>query len=204
MIDLCVVNYKTPKHLDRLIRVLVSDINENPPWKLYIADNGNDTESKKLLDKVGGIAEKIDNNENIGYSNACNKLASYGDSEYLALLNADIWMNTESVLAIEKSISEDPEIGILGPKQMDEHHRIVHAGIVGTNEAPRHRGWKSLDPQDILFKDKIDCVTVSGSVYVVRREVWESLTDCSTYRNEEVVKCNDGYTGAFLPTPHYY
>jgi len=199
MIDLCVVNYKTPKHLERLLRVLVSDAVESPPWKLYIADNGEDSESRKVLESIGGIAQSIDMNKNIGYSAACNQLASRGNSEYLALLNADIWMNTASVKALEESISADDTIGVLGPKQLDEHRRIVHAGIIGTNEAPKHRGWKIPDLQDIMFKDKIECVTVSGSVYVVRRSAWEKLAN-----DKEYLELFPEAKGAFLPTPHYY
>jgi hypothetical protein len=55
------------------------------------------------------------------------------------------------------------------------------------------------DPNDTLFKDRVECVTVSGSAYFIRREVWNTLTCNSKYR-----KLYPNAIGAFLPTPHYY
>jgi GT2 family glycosyltransferase len=203
MMDLCIVNYKTPKHLERLINVLISDVEDFPPWKLYIANNGDDQESYDILEAVSSMVEKLEHNPNIGYSAACNQLASYGDSEFLALLNADVWMKTRDIARIEEIMKSDESIAVLGPKQMNERSEIVHAGIVGSNTKPVHRGWKSHDRSDEFFKDTVDCVTVSGSAYFVRRSIWEEMNNCSVYRNS-ILEENDSSAGPFLPTPHYY
>jgi hypothetical protein len=82
---------------------------------------------------------------------------------------------------------------------MDENYRITHAGIVGTNTHPSHRGWREYDPLDNLFKDRVNCITVSGSAYFIRRYVWDALTNNTKYR-----EMYPDAIGAFLPTPHYY
>jgi len=196
MIDLCVVNYKTPKHLNRLLETLCR---REGNWKLYIADNGGDEESARVINKHAEFIEHAVFNENIGYSAACNQLASMGDSKYLSLLNADVWMRPEHVEAIEEVLESDESIAILGPKQMNERNEIVHAGIIGTNTHPAHRGWRVVDHQDTMFKDRIDCVTVSGSAYFVRRDVWEKLGADPEYRD-----LFPDALGPFLLTPHYY
>jgi GT2 family glycosyltransferase len=197
-IDLCVVNYKTPKHLNRFLESLTGSRRQRD-WNLFIADNGGDDESLAVIDAYKDEIAHVDLNENIGYSAACNLLASHGKAKYLALLNADVWMRDEHLEAIEAIMDADETIAILGPKQRNERGEIVHGGIVGSNTRPVHRGWRKSDQEDILFKDQIDCVTVSGSAYFVRRDVWEELGNDPEYKD-----LFPDALGPFLPTPHYY
>jgi hypothetical protein len=108
-------------------------------------------------------------------------------------------MTSSDVYKIQQIFDENPEIHILGPKQRDEQGYITHAGIIGTNTEPKHRAWREPDPQDTAYRDRIECVTVSGSAYFVRREVWDALTNNEKYR-----EIYPDAIGAFLPTPHYY
>jgi glycosyltransferase involved in cell wall biosynthesis len=181
---------------------------EDRPWNLYIADNGGDEDSKDVIEAFSkdGWVDSVFFNENIGYSAACNQLASAGDSPYLALLNSDIWMTTQQCMKVIEPMVEDNSIAAIGPKQINERSEIVHAGIIGTNERPKHRGWKVSDPKDELFKDVIDCVTISGSAYYVRRSIWDELGQCSKYKEvvNEIAGEEYPFYGPFLPTPHYY
>lgn len=202
MIDLCVVNYNTRPLLNRFIDCLHHDLHEvEKNWNLYVADNGSRDDSVKWL-KYNFSRYKIKKfyeNENVGYSAACNQLASNGTGEIIALLNSDVWITSMDLVKIEKIFKENNDIHILGPKQRDELGHITHAGIVGTNTEPRHRGWREHDPNDTLYKDRVNCVTVSGSAYFIRRTVWDSLTNDEQYR-----EMFPDAKGAFLPTPHYY
>lgn len=202
MIDLCVINYNTRPLLERLLNTLHSDIDNVPrSWNLHIADNGSSDDTVHWLMQNGNkyqITTAI-SNENIGYSAACNQLAANSGAEVIALLNADVWFTSEDIFKINNIFEENPDIHILGPKQRDENGFITHAGIVGTNTKPGHRGWRQHDPNDELFRDRIDCVTISGSAYFIRREVWDALSN-----NEKYLEIYPNSTGAFLPTPHYY
>jgi len=206
MIDLCVVNYNTRKLLQRFLDTLHSDI-ESPNgalaknWNLYITDNDSSD------DFIPWIRENEDNylidrlylRENIGYSAAINMMASKSSAEIIGILNGDVWMTTKDCRKIQNIFNENPDIDILGPKQRDENGFITHAGIIGTNTSPKHRGWREYDPDDSLYKDRIPCVTVSGSAYFIRRSVWNAMTNNPKYR-----ELYPNAIGAFLPTPHYY
>lgn len=202
MIDLCVVNYNTRPLLNRFLDCLHNDLHANEKvWNLYIADNDSRDDSAEWL-KYNSERYKINkvyNNNNIGYSAACNQLAKDGEADIICLLNADVWLSSESLVNIQNIFNNNPDIHILGPKQRDENGYITHAGIVGTNTQPRHRGWREHDPADTLYKDRVQCVTVSGSAYFIRREVWNALTNHSGYK-----EMHPDADGAFLPTPHYY
>lgn len=202
MIDLCVVNYNTRNLLERLLDSVHFDLNEGSNvWNLYIADNGSSDNSLEWLHGVDGQYKinSIFMNENIGYSAACNQLARESSSEIIGLLNSDVWFTSNDIKKIDDIFQSNKDIHILGPKQRDENGYITHAGIVGTNTNPKHRGWKEHDPNDVLYRDMIECVTISGSAYFIRREVWDALAT-----NKRYLEMFPTATGAFLPTPHYY
>ena len=202
MLDLCIVNYNTRPLLQRLLDNLHNGLtDENKLWKLYIADNESTDDTINWF-RENDQKYKIDRifyNKNIGYSAACNQLASKGSSDIIGLLNADVWLTNEDVTKICKIFNYEKDIHILGPKQRDEYGLIRHAGIVGTNTKPTHRGWMEPDPSDSLYRDRIPCITVSGSAYFIRRSVWNALMNNSQYR-----ELYPDAKGAFLPTPHYY
>lgn len=202
MIDLCVVNYNTKPLLERFLNTLHADFTTSGKvWNLNICDNGSTDGSFEWLE------ENKDNyyiangwkKANIGYSAACNFMASSTYGDVIGLLNADVWLTSQDLIDIDNIFQSNPDIHILGPKQRDEKGYITHAGIVGSNTAPAHRGWRQLDVEDVLYRDRVECVTVSGSAYFVRRSVWEALTNDEEYR-----KMYPEAIGAFLPTPHYY
>jgi GT2 family glycosyltransferase len=206
MIDLCVVNYNTRTLLQRFLDTLHSDLQVPngalvKNWNLYITDNDSTDDFVPWIRENEEIynIDKIYLRKNIGYSAAVNMMASKSSADIIGILNGDVWMTSNDCLKIENIFKDNPDIHILGPKQRDEDGRITHAGIIGTNLSPKHRGWRELDPDDNLYRDRIDCVTVSGSAYFIRREVWDAMTNNEKYR-----EIYPDAVGAFLPTPHYY
>jgi GT2 family glycosyltransferase len=200
MIDLCIINYNTRPLLQRFLNSLHFDYSENI-WNLYIADNDSSDDTQEWLDKNVdnyNITEFV-KNKNIGYSAAANQLAAMGTSDIIAILNADVWMKSSDVYSMQDFFNLNKDIHISGPKQRDEDGLITHAGIVGTNSKPIMRGWREKDPSDSLYRDVIDCITISGSAYFVRRDAWEDMTNNHRYK-----LLFPESSGAFLPTPHYY
>ena len=216
-IDLVVVSYNTIDNLRKFLDTLNSDLDSFPDkfWNLHIADNGSTDGSREFLaeafkEKKYGI-DTLALNKNVGYAKACNVLAAQSDAPALALCNADIWMTSTQVYHSMQFLRNNPGIGVMGPKQRNEAGEITHAGIVGDNEHPRHRGWKMPDPADTEFKDLVECVTVSGSAYFVQRSAWNEAGYNPLYRN--ALKDSDFISDAdadmdiplgFLPTPHFY
>lgn len=206
MIDLCVVNHNTRPLLQRFLDTLHAGLQHpngafGKPWSLYITDNCSTDDFIPWI-RENDEKYKIDRlylRENIGYSAAINQMANKSSGDIIAILNGDIWMTNDDVCKIQDIFDKNSDIHILGPKQRDEYGFITHAGIIGTNTAPKHRGWREPDPTDTLYKDRINCVTVSGSAYFVRRYVWDEMTNHPKYR-----EMYPNAIGAFLPTPHYF
>lgn len=215
MIDLCVVGYNSRLLLNRLIDNIKPE-ERGGLYRLFIQDNASTDgtegyltllDSQKWLDDWAISA-------NVGYAYACNRLASRGWGDIIGLMNADVWLTVEDLQAIQKFFDDNPDVAIMGPKQRDENGRITHAGIFGTNKAPKHRAWQLADPMDRLYRDVREAVTVSGSAYFIRRDVWNTLADDGQYRKifdrvtnqtAELLSVKpEFHYGPFLPTPFYY
>jgi GT2 family glycosyltransferase len=208
MIDLLVVSHNTKPLLQRLLDTLHSDNIGMPAWTLYITDNGStDGSAEFLTDEVSSKYNVKAGwcTENVGYAAACNHMAKESSSDILGLLNGDVWMTTHDVRKIEEFFQTHPAAAIVGPKSRNEKHYITHGGIVGTGAKPQMRGWNEYDPDDTLYRDQVDCVSVSGSAYFIRRSIWDELTTCDMYREFINRDLNmREVPGAFLPVFHYY
>lgn len=203
-LDAIVVNYRTLFDLEGFI----SSYAAHPPncWNtLWVVNvDSTDQDDKQILASLSDANfcyrtswHYIPTISNVGYATSVNTAAFSGEHDYIAAFNADTRITAGVLDACLEAMEEDAGIGALGPKQVDDLDRLTHAGIVGTNDDPRFRCWLDFDRGQ--FDDVIDAVTVSGSAYFTRREVWEELANCPIYR-ELYPEVN----GAFLPTKHYY
>jgi glycosyltransferase involved in cell wall biosynthesis len=226
MLYLLIVSYNNRRMLERLMLGL-SHLKEGYGLRegvsLYVQDNGSTDGSIEYLELLArkGHIEKLVLSDNVGYALACNNLADLSRgcmTEYndvLGFLNADVWMDWKDQFKIREFFKENQDVAIMGPKQRNEAGRITHAGIFGTNEAPKHRGWQHPDIRDQLYHDVVDAVTVSGSAYFIRRKICDELSDNPAYQEiydellPETLKLLNvelpySVRGAFLPTPFYY
>lgn len=202
-LDVVVINYHTPHDLQAFLRSFVQFGPTGVDSTLTVievdSNDGDRSESYEVETDDGQLvrASKIHLSSNVGYGRACNLAASCGEADVIALFNADVVLRAGVLTHCHNALMSHQDWGVLGPRQVDEQRKIVHAGIFGTNERPRHRGWKN--PDHGQFADRLEAITVSGSAYFVKRELWEELWLCELYR-----ELYPSALGAFLPTPHYY
>lgn len=199
-LDCVVTNYRTPRDLNDFLASFAA----HPcfwPGRLTVVNvqpSLHDTAVYDMWrDKIPGLRHLVAD-DNIGYARACNWGASAGDGDVIALFNADVVLRPDALTHCYEAIRDNRGWGVLGPRQVDAHDRLVGCGVFGTNECPQQRAWLAPDVgQCSDVRD--DALTVSGSAYFVRRHVWDELTECPLYQ-----RAAPGAEGAFLPTPHYY
>ena len=192
-IDVCVTNYRTPDDLQKFLGSYVDQLS-GVETTLNVIDVDPLEPYDGLFDKVG---EWYETEENIGYARACNFGASLGNREVIALFNADTELFDYTLDECYNALQENPGWGVLGQMQVSRGGRITSSGTEVTHTNLRPRGWRSR--QLDRYRDVIECPTVSGSAYFIKRECWNELQDCPIYRSEY-----PDAEGAFLPTQHYY
>lgn len=194
--DIIVVNHYTPDDLqgflDSLQHVMM-------PYHLWIVNVGADEPSRNValryLDSKSNVSV-LQHASNIGYGPAVNHAALGGHRDIIGIFNADVRITPDSFERCYDALRGN-DWGVLGPRQVDERHRITHAGIFGTNSEPTMRGW--LQHDSLQYTDTRPAISVMGSAYFIKREVWNHLAACPIYR-----KSAPAAKGAFLPTPLYY
>jgi GT2 family glycosyltransferase len=200
-VDVVMVNYQTPDDASAFID---SYAETRPPRSsLFVANVQPNTYNKvaveTALTQVPGEVYHFDYEDNIGYARACNNAASFGNRRVIAFFNADTRLTPHLLTLITDELEAHKDWGVVGPRQYDDHGRITHGGIFGTEAQPHFAGrWQA--PDHGQFNEIDDtAVSVSGSAYFIQRGLWDLLTDCPIYR-----QAAPDAEGAFLPTPHYY
>lgn len=127
---------------------------------------------------------------------ACNFASNTSNNKYIAFFNSDTELFDDTLAVCFEYMEQNPDVAACGPQQVDSKGRITHAGVFGTNDKPKIRGWRSRRK----FNDvRDDCVTVFGSAYFVNRRIWDELQF-----DEQFQAMFPNIEGAFLPTKHYY
>jgi len=198
-LDVIVCNYRTPDDLNTFLASLaafpcfwpasltVANVSPGPADRAVVARWETQLALRHLVFE-----------DNVGYARACNRAATFGRGDVVAMFNADVVLTADALTYCYEALRDNPTWGVLGPRQVDQRNRLVGCGVFGAPSAPRQRAWMEVDVgqcSDI----RPDALTVSGSAYFVRREVWDAMTACPIY--QEVAP---GAEGAFLPTQHYY
>ncbi len=199
--DLIVVNYRTPQDLDGFLMAYTRVAGEVDA-RLHVVNVDPTVADEETLDawtqdtRIVACASSY--RDNVGYATACNNAATLGLGDIIGFFNADTRLHSDALQKITAAFAEHPDVAIVGPKQINEHNQITHAGIFGSNAKPQLRGWKISD-RGQFDDDRTDAVSVSGSAYFIRRDVWEQLTDCEQYQ-----AAAPDAAGAFLPTQFYF
>lgn len=192
-----VINYKTPQDLF----AFCASYDGGKDDELFVVNVDPDPDDAHVaaewVAKLG--AHYIEFQENVGYAKGVNRAMQMARGDVFAIFNADVILRPGALHECAGALLSQPSWGVLGPLQVDEQGRCTHPGIFGTPERPEWRpgGWLNrVKPEWREVRD--DAVTVMGSAYFVKREVWRELTGCPIYqefcREEKLIA-----EGAFLP-----
>lgn len=181
-IDIIVVNYK---RYDLTYRFLDSFLYFFPKsdYTLTVVDNETSSGLEALqlsLDAYKNI-KYLSSEENLGYAKAVNWAASETQSKYIGIFNNDVsFLNYDCIDRCIEFLEENPDVGVVGPKQLDSKGRLTHAGIIGSGDSPRHRAW--LQPDSGEYNSPEEVVTVIGAAMIVRRSAWNAIMEDPIYR----------------------
>lgn len=178
VIDICVVSYRTPNELDRFIDSHQKYASES---RLFIKVNDPDEQDHKVIKRWQESFDfHVTFGPNNGYARSVNLLVSQGINEVVGIFNADVVLTENSVQECSTALMSRPDWGVLGPRQVDDQNRLTAAGIFGTGDNPQHRAWKARDNgQCSDIRD--DAVTIAGSAYFIKRDVWNELANYPPY-----------------------
>lgn len=165
-VDLVIINYNTLDYLKDCLNSIAQ--HTSSPHKVIIVDNGSIDGSLEYLRKIKDVT-LIENEQNGGYARACNQGIAAGKNEYVVILNSDIKVTKGWLQPLIDTLKSNPDIGVVGPKMINELKQIVGAGVTKLDAFCGPRGWMAPDREG-LFDVQEDCYSVGGACYMIRRK----------------------------------
>jgi len=178
LVDLVLVNFNTA-HLMKEALPQVLEKTEFADYKMTVIDNASTDKSYDYITRANArfpdIMEGWKATRNLGYGGACNKGAKLGDGEYIIFMNSDILVHDKCpdwITPLIKAFRDDKKVAVVGPKLLNHQNQIMAACVWGTNAEPEmNHYWGKEDKGQ--FNEPEDCLTISGAVYAVRRDLFE-------------------------------
>lgn len=150
MVDIITVLYGDRKDIDRCIRSIEKNCTG---YKLFIRDN---------------------NQNNIGFTSACNEQIKKGDAPFIWLLNQDAIVTENAMDSLVKRLESHEKNGIAGSMQIDYDDRdlIRHGGTIRCFPSGSHKGGRlSMGHCQIPEKQ----TWVNGASMMFKRSLYETI-----------------------------
>lgn len=112
-IQVVVVSYNTRALTLRCIQAVLEST--AAVREVSVVDNASIDGSGAAVSSVGGNVRVILLSENIGFGAANNRAVIGGDSEFIALVNSDAFVDTRCLERLREYLQRHPKVGVVGP-----------------------------------------------------------------------------------------
>ncbi len=161
-------------HLQRLEAYLPSVMRSAGSFELIISDNGSADGSLDCIRTQYQDVIVLENGENLGFAEACNRGAMLARGDYLVFINPDTTVEPGWLLALLEPF-DDPQVGLVtskillmeSPDQINTCGNVIHiSGIAQCRGLHQPRS-------EYGVLEEVDAV--SGAAFAVRRSTFEAL-----------------------------
>lgn len=196
LLSIIVITYNSANEIAECINALIA--NSNADIEVIVIDNNSpDGITAPLLQNTYGTNPLIKlhfNKENTGFARACNQGVQLARGKYISLLNPDTIAPIADILKMADYMEQHPDIGVLGPRIVDEHGvtqesygndvtpwqevlgKIFYSKYAET--IPFVRNWKKKK----LSKTKISEVGwIGGACLLMSRELYARIDGIDPY-----------------------
>lgn len=215
-IAVVILNWNGRKLLEKF---LPSVVDYSAGAEIYVADNASTDSSINFLKTHYPQVKIIQNRENGGYAKGYNDALAQLDEDVFVLLNSDVEVTKDWLLAIRAHFKENSKIAIAQPKILDYKNKAYFeyagaaGGYVDTFGYPFCRGriFNHLEKDEGQYNDTREILWASGACLIIRRAVFQALDglDESYFAHQEEIDIcwrafNKGYAIMYLPDSTVY
>ena len=118
-VSIVIVNWCTPLLLKQCLQTISNDENAKD-FEIIVVDNASGDQSLSLLAAEFPYVKVIANEQNVGFSKACNQAIPQTNSEYILLLNPDTLIVDGAVSKLAAFLDEHIQCGAVGPKVLND------------------------------------------------------------------------------------
>lgn len=187
-VSVVIVNWKTPRLLARCLDSIQEDRGAKD-FEIIIVDNASGDGSVEMLAKDYPYVKVVANNENVGFSRACNQVIPGAAGQYVLLLNPDTVVVENAISKLADFMDAHPDCGTAGPKVLNPDgtlqlacrrsfptpeaafYRVTYLSrIFPNNPVFSKYNLSSADPTKVLEVDAL-----SGSCMMVRADIIKQI-----------------------------
>lgn len=143
--------------------------------EILIVNDASTDATNEVLRHFGNLIQVIDNPENRGFVDSCNRASTIASGEYLLFLNNDTIVQAGWLSSLVETIENDSSIGAVGPMFIYPAGRIQEAGgVVWRTGEAHHYGWgASPTNRKYLYSREVDYC--SAASLLVRKSLFDQL-----------------------------
>ncbi len=188
LFDIILVNYNSTGYLLKCLDTVYETLGDRPAV-IYVQDNHSQDCPEKIHQHFPEVHLTL-NDKNLGFAAAVNQAILKSTSPYIVLLNPDSLMVKGFFEAAIPYLSQNPDVGIIGPKILDSDGSIQGSARSFPTPLTAFFGRKSLFTRLFpnnritsvnVLTSRCDGITpmevdwVSGACMIVRRQAIESV-----------------------------
>ncbi len=171
----------------------LAEVTDGVSYEVVVVDNGSTDGVETFLQNLGGDVQVIRNEQNLGFSKACNQGARAAGGEFLVFLNNDTIPLKGWLSALVEEVRAHADVAVVGSKLLFEDGTIQHAGVAFSREwfLPYHM-YRGMNAQAACVSRRREMQCVTAACMLVRRTVFEQAEGFDEgYRNgfEDVDLC---------------
>lgn len=181
-----IVNWNTKELLKACLRSIYQE-SAKTVQEVIVVDNDSTDGSQALVRQEFSQARLIENEDNRGFSYACNQGIRASRSEYVIILNSDTLVSSGSIDSMTDFMDKNDRVGVLGPKLLNEDGSVQlscrnfpsfkeatgHAFLGIFSQAnPYTRSYRQMD-WDHQTACEVDWV--SGACMILRRKALDEI-----------------------------
>lgn len=119
-LSIIIVHWNTPDHLMVCLESLQRGL-RGIRWEVIVVDNASEERFQHVIDDVCPQARVMSNSENVGFAKAANQGFEITNGRYVLVLNPDAFICDGAIKRMMQVLQTHPDIGIVGPKVLDQN-----------------------------------------------------------------------------------
>ena len=154
---------------------IVQKITPSRMYEIIIIDNASSDGTADYLCGLTQSVRVITNEENVGFTKACNQGARSARGEFVLFLNNDTEPQLGWLEALVEAARSDPKAGIIGSKLVYPDGRLQEAGGIVFSDGSGWNYGRFDDPEKPKYNYVREVDYVSGASLMVRRSLLETI-----------------------------
>jgi hypothetical protein len=122
-LSIIIVNFNVKTLLKKCLKSIF-DLQTVLKYEVIVIDNHSEDQSREMVKEDFPKVRLIENQENVGFSSACNQGIRRSRGRYLLFLNPDTEFTSGGIIEMVKFMDKNPNIGICGPQMIGPEGKI--------------------------------------------------------------------------------